>query len=101
MTLDTIASITQIAGAVVVLPIAIWRGWRSMEKKISALDKCLAIMDQRTDRIEQQFGPNGGGLREAVNSQGKLLEKIDTRTIETVEDLATLKGRFDQMVANV
>ena len=98
MTLDTISSVAQIAGVLVIIPTAMWKGWRSIEKKLAALDKCFAVMDQRTDRIEQQFGHNGGGLREAVNTQGKLLEKIDTRTIETVEDLAMLKGRFDQMV---
>jgi hypothetical protein len=76
-----------------------WKGWRLMEKKLVSLDKSIAIMDERTDRIEQQFGPNGGGLREAVNTQGRLLEKIDTRTIGTVEDLAMLKGRFEQLAA--
>jgi len=98
MTLDTISSVVQIVGVLIVIPSAMWKGWRAMEKKLAALDKCLAVMDARTDRIEKQFGDNGGGLREAVNTQGKLLEKIDTRTIETVEDLAMLKGRFNQMV---
>lgn len=100
MTLDTIASVSQIAGAFIVLPVAVWRIWRAIDKKLTSLDKSFAVMEERTERIEKQFGPNGGGLREAVNTHGKLLEKIDERTIETVEDLATLKGRFDQMVAH-
>jgi len=99
MTLDNISSIVQIAGVLIIIPSAMWKGWRLMEKKLVSLDKSIAIMDERTDRIEQQFGPNGGGLREAVNTQGRLLEKIDTRTIGTVEDLAMLKGRFEQLAA--
>ena len=98
MTLDQMASISQIVGFIVLLPGLIWKIWRAIDKKLTALDKITTILDERTVRIEKQFGDNGGGLREAVNTQGKLLEKIDGRTIETVEDLAMLKGRFDQMV---
>lgn len=100
MTLDQMASIAQIVGFIVLLPGAIWKIWRAIDRKLTALDKITTILDERTMRIEKQFGDNGGGLREAVNAQGKLMEKIDERTIETKEDVATLKGRLDQMVAN-
>jgi hypothetical protein len=92
------ASISQIIGFIVLLPGLIWKIWRAIDKKLTALDKITTVLDERTVRIEKQFGDNGGGLREAVNTHGRLLEKIDSRTIETVEDLAILKGRFDQMV---
>ena len=100
MTLDQMSSISQIIGFLFLLPGAIWKIWRAIDRKLTTLDKITTILDERTIRIEKQFGDNGGGLREAVNAQGKLIERIDERTVETKEDVATLKGRLDQMVAH-
>lgn len=98
MTLDDVKAIAEIAVLVIGLPAAFWRGWRSWDKRLSCLESDVRLVNERTKRIENQFGDNGGGLREAVNIQGKLLEKIDERTIETKEDLGILTGRVNQMV---
>ena len=53
-------------------------------------------MEDRLDRIEKQFGPNGGGLREAVNRISDAIGKIDTKLDHLGEEFFTLKGEFEQ-----
>jgi len=98
MTLDEIKSIVEIVVLLIGFPTALIRGWRSWDKRLSRLESDVRLVIEKTNRIENQFGPNGGGLREAVNIQGKLLERVDERTIETNERVAVLEGKFEQMV---
>lgn len=98
MTLNELKSIAEIVVLLIGIPTTLIRGWRSWDKRLSRLESDLRLMIEKTNRIENQFGPNGGGLREAVNIQGKLLERVDERTIETANDVSVLKGRLDQMV---
>lgn len=98
MTLDDIKTIAEIVALIVGLPTVVIRGWRSWDKRFTRLESDMRLINLRTQRIEAQFGDNGGGLREAVNAQGKLLERVDSRSIETLERVAALEGRHEQKV---
>lgn len=55
----------------------------------------------KLDFIEKQFGPNGGGLREAVNSMSHKVDNIDRRLNKVDTEVSRLAGRFDQhMIEN-
>jgi hypothetical protein len=53
MNLTLAAQIAQIVSVTLILPIVLWRAWRSFDRRIDAVDK-------RTVRIEAQFFRNGG-----------------------------------------
>jgi predicted nucleic acid-binding Zn-ribbon protein len=69
------------------------------------IDDTLTKLSEAQDDIAKQFGPNGNGMRQAINDlagetgrHGKLIEKIDTRTQTTSAQVSELKGRLDQLV---
>jgi hypothetical protein len=45
-----------------------------------------------------QFGPNGGGLRQAVNEMSNKIDKIEQRQIDIGDKLAHLQGEFDNHI---
>ena len=53
MTLAIVAEICQVFGVIIILPVSLWKAWRSIDRRIDAMDK-------RTVRIEAQFFKNGG-----------------------------------------
>ena len=53
MTLAIAVQLGQIFTVALVLPVSLWRAWRSIDRRLDALDK-------RTMRIEAQFFKNGG-----------------------------------------
>ena len=53
MTLAIAAQLANILSVVIILPVALWRAWRSFDRRIDEMDK-------RTVRIEAQFFKNGG-----------------------------------------
>lgn len=85
-----------ILGALGLVPTVIWVGKRvtranradteSVTRK--TIDAALQPFDARMGRIEQQFGPNGGGLREAVNNVG-----ADVRVVKA--NVSGLTRRFE------
>ena len=77
---------------------ALWTFLRHMEKKQDKQNTESLLMNQRLERIEEQFGPNGGGLREAVNTIGRDIKKIDERTVRIGQEVAELRGRFTQHI---
>lgn len=78
MNLDTASNIAQVLSFVVILPAALWKGWRK-------LDTRLTSQDARLISIESQFHRNGGSsLRDSI-------DRID-------RDVARLTGRFDQHI---
>ena len=78
MKLDLFANITQIVSVVVLIPIGVWKAWRSIDGRLSQ-------QDDRLIRIESQFHRNGGStLRDSI-------DRID-------RDVAKLTGRFDQHI---
>jgi len=73
-----------------------WGYWRKIEKHQTDNSVRAIRMEDRLDRIEKQFGPNGGGLRQAVNDIAAKLNKIEERQIQIGEKVAKLDGEFEQ-----
>lgn len=61
MTLAVAVQLAQIFTVMLLLPTAVWRAWRSFDKRMDEIDK-------RTMRIEAQFFKNGGySLKDDIN----------------------------------
>ena len=77
MSLNDTASIVQILSVFGGVLIGLWRIWRKIDIHQSKTEQRSALMEQRLDNIQAQFGPNGGGLREAVNRISDAVMNID------------------------
>lgn len=98
MSLDTAASVAQISSVIGGLLLGLWGIWRKIDKHQVHTDQRSALMEQRLDNIQAQFGPNGGGLREAVNRISDAVSKIDTKLDTVTSDVAKLTGEFHQHI---
>lgn len=56
-------------------------------------------VEDRLERIEKQFGPNGGGLRQAVNELTAKITRMEERQINIGGEVASLSGKFEQHIA--
>ena len=75
--------------------------WRRMERKQTTFELQQQRISDKLDVIQAQFGPNGGGLRQAVNEMSKKIDKIEERQISIGDKVARLQGEFDQhMIEN-
>jgi archaellum component FlaC len=75
---------------------AAWGAWRRMEKHQNDSNVRAIRIEDRLERIEKQFGPNGGGIRQAINEIANKLNKIEERQIGIGEKVAKLEGEFEQ-----
>lgn len=97
MDLDTAVNASQILSVVisVVVPVSLaffaWK--RTLDRRDEEQAKRVALIQLKLDMIEKQFGPNGGGLREAVNRMSSMMEKMDNRMIELMKEHSELVGR--------
>jgi hypothetical protein len=98
MSLGDISSITQIISVIFPLIAAIYGVYRKIEKRQNTVDGEIGLIKQRLDFIISQFGPNGGGLRQAVNEIGDKVCKIEERQIEIGDKVAELDGKFKQHI---
>ena len=73
--------------------------WRRMERKQTEFELAQQRIGDKLDVITAQFGPNGGGLRQAVNEMSSKIDKIEERQITVVEKVARLEGEFEQHLA--
>jgi hypothetical protein len=96
--LATVASVAQISSVIGALLVGLWGIWRKIDKHQSHSDQRAALLEQRLDSIQAQFGPNGGGLREAVNRISDAVSKIDTKLDTVTQDVAMLTGEFHQHI---
>ena len=92
------ASVAQIASIVGGVLFALWKIWRKIDIHQANSAARSNILEVRLDRIESQFGPNGGGLREAVNHISKNLSKMDSKIDNVTKEVSELKGEFRQHV---
>ena len=83
MDINTAAGLAQVGSVAASILIGAYAVWRKLEKRDVDLHLKTELMADRLERIEHQFGPNGGGLRQA---------RVDTIS----EDLAELRGKFEQ-----
>ena len=96
--LSTNANIAQIFSVIFSLMASMYGVYRRMDKRQNKLDSDMALVCQRLDFIVNQFGPNGGGLRQAVNEMSSKIDKIETRQIAIGDKVARLQGEFDQHI---
>jgi archaellum component FlaC len=92
------ASVAQIASIVGGLLFALWKIWRKIDQHQANSAARSDVLEVRLDRIESQFGPNGGGLREAVNHISNNLKHMDVKLDNVSNDLSQLKGEFKEHV---
>jgi archaellum component FlaC len=90
------ASISQIITLVGGILFGLWKIWRKIDQHQANSSARSEVIETRLDRIEAQFGPNGGGLREAVNRISANIEKMDRKVDHINRDLAHLQGEFKQ-----
>jgi hypothetical protein len=100
MAIQYVASFVQITSVVGGMLFALWRIWRKLDQHQSNSAARSDVMEVRLDRIESQFGPNGGGLREAVNHISNNLQHMDAKLDKVSNDLSQLKGEFKEHVRN-
>jgi len=99
MTSMPIASnIAQVASLVTPILAGGWGLWRNVERRQAHFELQQQHIADKLDFIQEQFGPNGGGLRQAVNDMAKKIDKVDDRTNRMSTELASLSGRFDQHI---
>jgi uncharacterized protein Yka (UPF0111/DUF47 family) len=96
MDINTAAGLAQVGSVAASILIGTYAVWRKLEKRDVDLHLKTELMADRLERIEHQFGPNGGGLRQAVNEMNHKIDKIETRVDTISEDLAELRGKFEQ-----
>ena len=96
--LSTVANIAQISSVVVPCGFAIYGVWRKIDKRQSKFEIDLMRVGDKLDFIISQFGPNGGGLRQAVNELTEKVCHIEDRQIQIGDKVARLDGKFEQHI---
>ena len=74
--------------------------WRRMERKQTEFELAQQHIADKLDFIQAQFGPNGGGIRQAVNEMSRKIDKIEERQITIGDKIARLEGEFTQHLNN-
>jgi hypothetical protein len=92
------ASVAQIVSVVGGILFALWKIWRKIDQHQANSAARSDVMEVRLDRIESQFGPNGGGLREAVNRISYDINCMDKKLDGVTKEVSELKGEFRQHV---
>jgi len=100
MDLNTAAGIAQVGSVVAAALLGIYAIWKRIDKRqtesyvatIRVTDR-LEIMQKQLD---VQFGGNGGGIREAINSIKSDQKIMDVKLDKACSDLANLQGKFTQ-----
>ena len=98
MNINYVASLAQITSVIGGMLFALWRIWRKLDQHQSNSAARSDVMEVRLDRIESQFGPNGGGIREAVNRISDTVNKMDTKLDSMGRELSQLKGEYNQHI---
>jgi len=96
--LANVAYTFEIASVSAAAFMAIRSVWKKIDTRQESLERMTERLENRLERIESQFGPNGGGLREAVNNMSSTVSKIDTKVGKLGEDLSNLSGKFHQHI---
>ena len=70
-----------LVGLVIALVVAMATGAWRLSKRLTKQDGDIAAIKKTLD---QQFGGNSGGIREAINAQGVALHDVSTRLDEHI-----------------
>lgn len=98
MDLSNAAAIAQIVSVVGGILFGLWKIWRKIDQHQANSQARSDVIETRLDRIEAQFGPNGGGLREAVNRISKTVDLMNKKIDHINRDVAHLQGEFKQHI---
>ena len=74
--------------------------WRHIEKRQNQFELAQQHIADKLDFIQAQFGPNGGGIRQAVNEMSRKIDKLQERQITIGDKIARLEGEFTQHLNN-
>jgi len=92
---SSIAELFSVASAVIVSSYGIWK---RIDKRQREFEVTQIRISDKLDFVTAQFGPNGGGLRQAVNELTDKLCTMEERQIDIGERLAKLDGEFGQHI---
>lgn len=98
MNIGTVAEVAQISSVIGGVLFGLWKIWRKIDVHQANSAARSDVLETRLDRIELQFGPNGGGLREAVNRISDSISHMDKKLDTVSNDLSQLKGEFKEHV---
>lgn len=98
MNVATWSSIAQIVAVVSAAFFGVYKIWKKIDARQEELCAKTMLLDSKLNRIESQFGPNGGGIREAVNNVSRTVLKIEDRVTKIGDDVAKLSGEFNQHI---
>lgn len=97
MQLDTAASIATITSALLPIFAGLYAMSRVYKHREAETSEQIEILKLHLERIEKQFGPNGGGIREAVNKISDKLTQVDDKFQMLHVEHAKLAGKFEML----
>lgn len=97
MQLDTAASIATITSALLPIFAGLYAMTRIYKHREAETSEQIEILKLHLERIEKQFGPNGGGIREAVNKINDKLTQVDDKLQMLHIEHAKLAGKFEML----
>lgn len=98
MELGTAADAAVLSSVIATFLSAIYALWRKIDRRQLQETIEYTSMQKDLENIQAQFGPNGGGLRQAVNDIGKKIDKIEERQQTIGDKVAGLAGKFEQHI---
>jgi hypothetical protein len=98
MNLNTAADVAVLTSVIATFLSAIFALWKKIDRRQTQETLEYASMQKDLENIQAQFGPNGGGLRQAVNEIGKKIDKIEERQQAIGDKVAGLAGKFEQHI---
>jgi hypothetical protein len=93
-----IAAFFQILAFIIAFTLAVHNFFKKTNISEALESASMDRVEERLERIEKQFGPNGGGLRQAVNELTVKLGRIEERQIDISGKVAQLDGKFEQHI---
>ena len=97
MQLDTAASIATITSALLPIFAGLYAMSRIYKHREAETSEQIQVLKLHLERIEKQFGPNGGGIREAVNKISDKLTQVDDKLQMLHVEHAKLAGKFEML----
>jgi len=98
MDVSVVANIVEVISVIFASGAAIWGIWRRLDTRHTEARLDVAIMQERLEFIQTQFGPNGGGLRQAVNEMSSKVDNIEKKVYNISQDVSKLSGEFHQHI---
>jgi len=98
MNLSDTSSLVTIASFLGAVVTGVFGLWRHIERRQNDFELHQVRISDKLDAIVVQFGPNGGGLRQAVNEMSRKIDKIEERQITIGDKVARLQGEFDHHI---